>query len=431
METQIHTLKGGGQPLPNSVRTFFEPRFGHDFSQVRVHTDARAAASAQAVHSRAYTAGNDVVFGPGQFRPHTMSGRRLLAHELTHVVQQSVRAPATQTGLPNQVIAHFPSEVLQVQCMSIGRRNPPNWAPPLQLGVVPQDERRRVNAAINQIREVVNNSRRYADCHSFFERRCPGGNANSMQTTFNNAILWKLTRPSGDELARGDISGRNIAYSQSGYSQGANGLAQTLVHEMMHNCGITGGDEHHLADVAGLYCIGSRNIVTISGGVTLGGDRTGGTELVTYRRILTGWAGGQLQLTTGGDVNVIGLGAETITAIRQTERPSGEFASAMVGLRGRTNLLWGGERFGGLVGTVDTGVGVGRFRLRDPEVAGRSRTAVAGDLILQVGVGAEFYLPIGVNAMPMSVEAAYRLAQPLNPEAERIHSFLLGVGFHY
>jgi len=65
-----------------------EPRFGHDFSQVRVHTNAKVAESARAVNALAYTVGRDVVFGVGQYAPTTSAGQRLLAHELTHVVQQ-------------------------------------------------------------------------------------------------------------------------------------------------------------------------------------------------------------------------------------------------------------------------------------------------------------------------------------------------------
>ncbi len=81
-------LRSPGHPLDTATRSFMEPRFGHDFSQARVHTDARAAASAGAVNALAYTVGRDVVFGAGQYEPGTMEGRRLLAHELTHVVQQ-------------------------------------------------------------------------------------------------------------------------------------------------------------------------------------------------------------------------------------------------------------------------------------------------------------------------------------------------------
>ena len=93
LETQIPTLRGSGQPLPRSVRRFFEPRFGHDFSQVRVHTDKSSAESARAVNARAYTAGRDIVFRAREYAPETLEGRRLIAHELTHVIQQSSDMP--------------------------------------------------------------------------------------------------------------------------------------------------------------------------------------------------------------------------------------------------------------------------------------------------------------------------------------------------
>lgn len=85
-------LRSSGQPLDATSRAFFEPRFGHDFSRVRVHTDARAAESASAVDALAYTVGADIVFGTGHYAPTTAKGQRLLAHELTHVVQQHGRA---------------------------------------------------------------------------------------------------------------------------------------------------------------------------------------------------------------------------------------------------------------------------------------------------------------------------------------------------
>jgi hypothetical protein len=81
-------LNSPGQPLDAETRGFMEPRFGHDFSQVRLHSDAQAAKSAEAVSALAYTVGRDVVFGAGQYEPTTSEGRRLLAHELTHVTQQ-------------------------------------------------------------------------------------------------------------------------------------------------------------------------------------------------------------------------------------------------------------------------------------------------------------------------------------------------------
>ncbi|MFC4555544.1 DUF4157 domain-containing protein [Georgenia faecalis] len=79
---------GRGSALPAEVRAEMETRLGHDFSDVRVHDDAAAHASAQAVDAHAYTVGRDVVFGQGGFDPASDAGRRVLAHELTHVVQQ-------------------------------------------------------------------------------------------------------------------------------------------------------------------------------------------------------------------------------------------------------------------------------------------------------------------------------------------------------
>lgn len=84
-------LHSPGQPLDADTRSFIEPRLAHDFSQVRVHTDAKAAESARSVNALAYTVGRDVVFGSGQYSPTTDEGRRLMAHELTHVAQQSMK----------------------------------------------------------------------------------------------------------------------------------------------------------------------------------------------------------------------------------------------------------------------------------------------------------------------------------------------------
>lgn len=81
-------LHGGGQPLPAAERAFFEPRFGRDFANVRLHSGPAAGVLARSVQARAFTLGGSVVFGAGQYAPGTLAGRQLLAHELTHVVQQ-------------------------------------------------------------------------------------------------------------------------------------------------------------------------------------------------------------------------------------------------------------------------------------------------------------------------------------------------------
>lgn len=91
-------LRSPGQPLDAATRAFMEPRFGHDFSRVRVHRDNQAAKSAQAVNAIAYTVGQDVVFGPGQYAPETASGRLLLAHELVHTLQQQHHRQVQRSG---------------------------------------------------------------------------------------------------------------------------------------------------------------------------------------------------------------------------------------------------------------------------------------------------------------------------------------------
>ncbi len=87
-------LRSPGEPLDAATRAFFEPRFGHDFSRVRVHSDDRAAASARAVNAVAYTVGRNIAFDLGRYDPTTRQGQRLLAHELTHVAQQDRQMPA-------------------------------------------------------------------------------------------------------------------------------------------------------------------------------------------------------------------------------------------------------------------------------------------------------------------------------------------------
>lgn len=88
VETRINDMRGTGTPLPDSERTFFESRFGADFGSVRVHTGDAAAQTAQDLDARAYTVGSDIAFNAGEYRPGSEHGRELLAHELTHVVQQ-------------------------------------------------------------------------------------------------------------------------------------------------------------------------------------------------------------------------------------------------------------------------------------------------------------------------------------------------------
>jgi hypothetical protein len=94
-------LNSSGQPLDPATRAFFEPRFGYDFSRVRVHTDGKAVESARGVAAQAFTVGEHIVFGKSQYAPFDATGQHLLAHELTHVVQQSTGEKSLQRRAAN------------------------------------------------------------------------------------------------------------------------------------------------------------------------------------------------------------------------------------------------------------------------------------------------------------------------------------------
>jgi hypothetical protein len=120
-------LHSSGQPLDPSTRAFMEPRFGHDFSWVRVHTGTQAAESAQALQAQAYTIGHNVVFAYGQYSPHDSAGKRLLAHELAHVVQQSA-TPKEQSHGPiatpaRELSLHQTPEMISRKFISLGYRS--------------------------------------------------------------------------------------------------------------------------------------------------------------------------------------------------------------------------------------------------------------------------------------------------------------------
>jgi hypothetical protein len=128
-------LSSSGQCLDPAPRAFMESRFGHDFSRVRVHSDARAAESAQAVNALAYTVGRNIVFGAGQYRPGMAAGKLLLAHELTHVVQQT--SPAVKVNAASASLDERTSRALRdstgIVAVSNSQRQTPTVSPALTI----------------------------------------------------------------------------------------------------------------------------------------------------------------------------------------------------------------------------------------------------------------------------------------------------------
>jgi hypothetical protein len=129
-------LRSSGLPLDSATRAFFEPRFGRDFSRVRIHTGSEAAESARSINALAYTLSNDLVFGHGQYAPDTNAGRTLLAHELTHVLQQSgggtIRTKVGDTG--NVASAISPSRQAD-DTVLVQRACASSTCPPVELPV--------------------------------------------------------------------------------------------------------------------------------------------------------------------------------------------------------------------------------------------------------------------------------------------------------
>jgi hypothetical protein len=152
-------LHGGGQTLPDTERSFFEPRFGRDFADVRLHSGPAADALARSVHARAFTLGDSIVFGSGQYSPGSNTGRQLLAHELTHVVQQGGdrEAPPSAAG-PVQRQGEQDNRAIQlsdIPSISPVLQRQPAPAPPPPAGA-PCTQQPAINAARKEAALRVN-----------------------------------------------------------------------------------------------------------------------------------------------------------------------------------------------------------------------------------------------------------------------------------
>jgi hypothetical protein len=143
-DSVVRSLQSPGRPLPDTTRATMERGFAHDFSAVRVHTDATASASAKDVGAHAYTVGRHVVFGQGQYAPDTHQGTRLLAHELTHTIQQGSRASA-DTLARNAIVVGTPDSALEQEAdtqaarIAQGQAAAPATAPRAATGLLQRE----------------------------------------------------------------------------------------------------------------------------------------------------------------------------------------------------------------------------------------------------------------------------------------------------
>lgn len=193
LEARIRALKGRGRPLSRSVRSFLEPRFGHNFGHVRVHADDASARLARRMDARAFTVGRDLVFGEDEFAPETKEGRRLLAHELAHVVQQGCGqwSAASGTRLTEDPYLQGGSSHDSIQMMPLL----PNPGIPVDFCIQRQEGALSNQLAIHRRQAIARVTRARKEGARAFGR-ARGANASivrASQQALRNVDAWRHT----------------------------------------------------------------------------------------------------------------------------------------------------------------------------------------------------------------------------------------------
>lgn len=207
---RIQARRGEGIPLPPTERAFFEPRFGTGLGHVRLHADPDSARLSAGLAARAFTVGPDVFFGTGEYRPGTASGRHLLAHELTHVLQQRRQAAGV------------------LRRWNIGAAPAPGG-----FAVLTDAEHLR---RVGQAEAIVRGLLASRNCRNYFTDHCTDGSgAAALRDAFDNAQVYLL--PHDDDTFGSSINGtHDIAVNLRRIRIGRFAIAHTLLHEMFHTC---------------------------------------------------------------------------------------------------------------------------------------------------------------------------------------------------
>ncbi|MFN6570945.1 DUF4157 domain-containing protein [Dendronalium sp. ChiSLP03b] len=158
LEGDIQAMRGGGQPLTDPTRTFFESRFGYNFGGVRVHTDTNASATASNLNAQAFTVGQDIFFNAGRYEPQTSQGKWLLAHELTHTVQQQPRPPVSSSPASVQPHQTAPIHTTKSGISASAQPNAIAQRQPLAISsATPQVQRFGLDSILNWVADKAAN----------------------------------------------------------------------------------------------------------------------------------------------------------------------------------------------------------------------------------------------------------------------------------
>jgi len=202
-----------GQPLDAATRAFMEPRFGQDFSHVRVHADERADRATRAVGAAAYTLGDHIAFASGRYQPSSTSGSRLLAHELAHVVQQqnsTVPHPMLQRTPLETWGGEFEADIYELS-KPVRGKNEANYGANIRIIFTPNEKVNAEKIALVQTAQTLKDSMPFSVHSSDPKDVTPGrsipdyesGQGTHIdQTPSNRTPLFGMTDPSkGNELA--------------------------------------------------------------------------------------------------------------------------------------------------------------------------------------------------------------------------------------
>ena len=220
-----------GQPLDAATRAFFEPRFGHNFGKVRVHAGTAAAQSAQEMSARAFTVGNNIVFGSGQLAPETQDGRRLLAHELTHVVQQRTGKVSRQI-IQRAKIPYGPLTWTDFKAQPPDNRNPAEGAGILSafdipgIAVSPDTKKTRRKCKIGSSPSTIYEAKLAVDAKAF----------DGLAPYMDQERSWALDRYKGDGTVycEGRVGRKNATLFNRCMTDETTERARLLKHEQVH-----------------------------------------------------------------------------------------------------------------------------------------------------------------------------------------------------